>query len=229
MKKLFLIGMIVVSMVALWGWKRTKSNMTVVLPEKTVFFIDQDLSKTFTNNLKSSISQFYAVSKNPAKVMEQATGQFLEISSMKVQICQSDKICFYIDAQAPVLLLNGEFVVCENGISVPKDHFASDVLQGLVTVARLYDGDLLAMVKFVQVLPQRFKEHFSIEWRADSDIVLQPKDSNGLVLQVGTQAIPVLQDLISCELIGAGLSKKLKSKKKRMVYDLRFKNQIIVR
>ena len=199
--------------------------MTVVLPEKSVFFIDQDLSKTFKKNIEKSIQKSYSQSKNPAQVIEQATAKYPEISSMKVQICQSDKICFYVEAPEPVFLLNGQEVVCENATAAKKDHFDSEVVQKLVAVICKKVDQLQTMVDFVQVLPEKFKQEFLIEWGNDQDILLQPKDGKDCILQASIQTVPSLQDLTYCQVIGS----TSKTKKKRMVYDLRFKNQIIVR
>src|SRR3990167_10903111 len=112
MKKALLLVIFCIVALGYWGWKKSDTSMTVVLPEKSVFFIDQDLSKTFKKNIEKSIQKSYSQSKNPAQVIEQATAKFREISSMKVQICQSDKICFYVDAPEPIFLLNDELVIC---------------------------------------------------------------------------------------------------------------------
>ena len=203
--------------------------MTVVLPEKSVFFIDQDLSTDFKKNIENSIQAAYVQSKNPQEVMDQATAQFPEISSMKVQICQSDKICFYVDACDPVFLLNNEFVVCGNGIKTVKNNFSLEIVQSLVQVSCKNDQDLKLIIDFVVALPEKFKQEFLIEWVDQHDIILHPQDGKGCMLQVSVDMVPSLSDLQSCQKIVQAATFKSKTKKKRLVCDVRFKNQIIVR
>lgn len=229
MKKAFVLIIICVVLGSFLIWKKSKTTITIVLPEKSVFFIDQDLSSDFKKNIETSIQAAYSFSKNPQEVMNQATSEFVEISSMKVQICQSDKICFYVDAADPIFLLNNEFVVCGNGVKSLKNHFALEIVQNLVQVTCLSDTDLKIMVDFTVALPEKFKQEFLIEWIDQDNIVLQPKDGKDCILQVSAQAVPSLSDLQSCQKIVQTVPIKSKTKKKRMVYDVRFKNQIIVR
>jgi hypothetical protein len=227
MKKAFVLAMFCIILFGLWGWKKSKTSMTVVLPEKSVFFIDQDLSSSFKNSIENSIQKAYEQSKNPQEVMDQATAKFPEISSMKVQICQSDKICFYVDAAEPIFLLNNDLVVCDNATSIALDHFSPNVVQKLVSIVCHKVHDLQTMINFVTTLPDTFKQEFLIEWSSDTDILLQPKNGKNCILQCSADSPPSLQDLISCQLICE--ARKSKTKKKRVVYDVRFKNQIIVR
>lgn len=203
--------------------------MAVVLPEKSAFFIDQDLSSDFKKNIENSIQAAYSLSKNPQEVMDQATAQFSEIASMKVQICQSDKICFYVDACDPVFLLNNEFVVCGNGTKTVKNNFSLAIVQALVQVSCEHENNLKLMIDFVTALPEKFKQEFLIEWVDQDNITLQPKDGKNCILHVSAQAVPSLSDLQACQKIAQASQTKSKTKKKRMVYDVRFKNQIIVR
>lgn len=201
--------------------------MTVVLPEKSVFFIDKDFSKSFQNSIQDSIQKSYASCKNPGQVMQQATQDFPEILSMKVQICQSDKICFYVDGLKPVFLLNNDLIVCGNATSVVLPHFSGEVTNNLVHIASSKKDDFQAMVNFVNALPDTFKQEFLIEWNSDTDILLQPKDGKNCVLLCSAENVPSLQDLIFCQSIAA--TKNSSKIKKKRVYDVRFKNQIIVR
>lgn len=229
MKKAFVLAIFCIAIVGFWMWKKSKTSMTVVLPEKSVFFIDQDFSTEFKKNIENSIASAYSLSKNPQKVIDQATAEFHEISSMKVQICQSDKICFYVDASDPIFLLNNEFVVCGNGVKTFKDNFSPEIVQSLIQVICKNENNLKKIITFVTALPEKFKQEFLIEWLDQDNILLQPKDGKDCVLQVNADAVPSLSDLESCQKIAQMTAAKSKTKKKRMVYDVRFKNQIIVR
>lgn len=229
MKKAFVLAIFCIAIVGFWIWTKSKTSMTVVLPEKSVFFIDQDLSTDFKKNIESSIASAYSVSKNPQEVMDQATKLFPEILSMKVQICQSDKICFYVDACDPVFLLNDEFVVCGNGTKTAKNNFSSEIVQRLVQVSCKNENNLEKIIMFVTALSEKFKQEFLIEWLDQDNIMLQPKDGKDCILQATIEVIPTLQDLEFCQKIAQATAAKSKTKKKRVIYDIRFKNQIIVR
>lgn len=229
MKKAFAFGMICIVLLGFWVWKQSKPGMIVVLPEKSVFFIDQNLSTIFRNSIENSIQKAYQVSRNSHEVMDQATAKFPEISSMKVQICQSDKICFYVNAAEPIFLLNHEFVVCDKGTKVVSSHFSDDVIKNLVQVIGTKSENLQMMVDFVIALPEKFKQEFVLEWGSETDILLLPKDGKNCILQCNTESVPSLRDLTLCQSIGQAATNKSKTNKKRVMYDVRFKNQIIVR
>src|SRR3990167_8813211 len=82
---------------------------------------------------------------------------------MKVQICQSDKICFYVEAPEPVFLLNGQEVVCENATAAKKDHFDSEVVQKLVAVICKKVDQLQTMVDFFQVTLEQSQPSFAVD------------------------------------------------------------------
>lgn len=244
MKKAFMLAIFCIAIVGFWLYKKPKTNFAAVLPNVSEFFIDHDFSKNFSTDIQSSIQDAYRLSKNPQEVIDQITKSFNEIACMKVQICQSDKICFYVDASDPVFLLNQEFVVCQNGAKVCKDHFSSKIIQSLVQVSSSKDSDakefgspidvgnnncLQQIIDFVTALPEKFRQEFLIVWLDKNDIVLQPKNDKDCILQVSVDMIPSLQDLQDCQKIVQTLALKTKNKKKRMVCDVRFKNQIIVR
>lgn len=219
----------IVGTLGLWGWKKTSKRISAILPDRCLFFVDESLSSTFQENMTSSIAKDYAQSKNIGQVIDVTSGQFPEVHSMQVHICNTDKICFYIDAVKPIFLLNDSLVVCDNEQSVVKDHFTPEVLDSLPLVVCQQDPDIVAMLSFMQQLPNLFKQQCLITWISTSDITLSFKTKNDYVLQVSSQNIPTERDVEQCQLIMDLMPKKQKNKKKSMTCDLRFKNQIIVR
>lgn len=229
MNKVWYIAIICAVISGLWFYKRTEPTIAAVLPEKSVFFIDEEFSPSFKKNLTTAIASAYAKNKNPQEVMDGTTLQFPEVASMQVQICQTDKICFYVDGAQPLFLFNDTWVVCDNGTKIVKDHFTSEIVKDLVKIKSLRTDDIAAMVKFVTGLPNWFKQNFLIDWLSKTDINMSPVDGAWYQLRVSADAIPSQQDVADCMLIGDEQLKKLKIKKKRMTYDVRFKNQIIVK
>ncbi len=228
-KKLFLVMVVLVIALFLWKVAKHKKSVITILPEKTVFFIDDDLSNIFKKDLIRVIELLYSDLKNPEAVIQETNNQFREIASMSVQICQSDKICFYLDAAPALFLLNDNLVVCENGASVTKNHFKSEILQNLIPVISQNFIDIPLMIQFVKNLPNLFKTEFYIFYEDVNNLLLIPRNDKNFALQFTIDGQVTEQDLRSCRSIDLGLSKKFKAKKKQVVYDLRFKNQIIVR
>ncbi len=228
-KKLFWVVVVLIATLFLWEFQKHKKNVITILPEKTVFFIDDSLSSNLKKDLMSSIESLYLNLKNPEAVIKETNDKFTEIASMTVQICQSDKICFYLDAAPAVFLLNDQFVICENGASVPKDHFTLQAIKLLIRVSSQNSIDVSLMIQFIKKLPHVFITDFSILYEDINNILLISNNDNNFILQVTIDDQVTEQDLNSCKSIGLQLPKKMKAKKKQVVYDLRFKNQIIVR
>lgn len=229
MKKAVCLLVVIVGILGLWGWKKTSTKISAILPDRCLFFVDESLSSTFQKNMTSSIAKDYAQFKNLEQVIDVTSGQFPEVHAMQVQICNTDKICFYIDAAKPVFLLNDSLVVCDNQHSVPKDHFTAEVLTHLPCVVCHHDSDVLVMLPFVQKLPDVFQRECVITWISSSDITLSFKKKTDYVLQVSAQNIPTERDAVQCQLIMDLMLAKQKNRKKSITCDLRFKNQIIVR
>jgi hypothetical protein len=228
-KKIWLVILVSLGVVTWYLLKKTNQGVAHVLPEKTVFFIDPELSESFQKTLSKSLENSYQKGKDPDAVIAQASQKFPEIASMKVQICQSDKICFYVDVSAPVFLLNCAWIVCKNGSKIDRDHFDEQKIKYLVSVSCSKTSDIARLIEFVQRLPDIFKTDFSIQCNTEHEIILIPKGHQAWVIMTSLQIIPAVNDLAACQKIDAKLPKKLKIKKKCTVYDIRFHNQIIVR
>ncbi|MBP7854598.1 hypothetical protein KAZ82_01520 [Candidatus Babeliales bacterium] len=229
MKKIALAIIVIICAGYWFTYKFSKQNLHVILSEKTVFFIDPELSKALHCKISEAIEVSYAQSKNPEQVIADSSIKFPEIESMKVQICQSDKICFYVQASKPLFLLNHNKVVCENGSIVDGDHFDDTVVRSLVSVFTKNSYQVQEIINFVQALPEIFKQNFSIEFRDLHDIVLTEKNNKNFCVQANIQAVPTVQDLQACKKIVQEVALQPKFKKKSITCDVRFKKQIIVR
>ncbi|HSW76148.1 MAG TPA: hypothetical protein VLG50_03845 [Candidatus Saccharimonadales bacterium] len=221
---------ILVAILCLIGFFLTKKRTTSIqqiLPEKCVFLIDEGLSKSFQDTISSTITAEYGASKDPATVIARINDQYPEISSMKVHLCKTDKICFLLDGQKPLFLLNKEFVVCDNDATVPKNHFNQEIVDSLPTVTSQGEQNVSSMVRFFEKLPSDISKNFETTWLNDCEIVLQEKNKKDELFLVAVSYIPHEKDIELCRLIQD--PKMSKSKKRSITYDLRFNNQIIVR
>lgn len=228
-KKVWVICVLFIVIFCFIFWKKTKTNITVILPEKCEFFVDENLSSSFHNNFVKTVTEQYTQTKNPKKVMDNVTQQFPEVHVMQAQICKTDKICFYVDAAKPVFLLNDQFVICDNAVQINKDHYTLEIIQDLIKVSSDQVINLENVIQFIQSLPNIFKQNFRIVWLSDSNILLTALSQQQCQLLTSMYYIPQPQDLNHCQLIAASLPKASKNKKKCVTYDLRFKNQIIIR
>lgn len=206
--------------------KRTPS-IQQILPEQCVFLMDEGLSKSFQDNVSSTITAAYGQSKDPQAVISKISQQYPEISSMKVHLCKTDKICFLLDGQKPLFLLNGQSVVCDNDAVIPKDHFSSGIVGDLTRVTADDNQNVSSMVRFFEKLPAAIKTNFETNWVSDSEIVLREKNKQGESFLVAVHQVPQEKDIELCRSIQDPAA--FKNKKKSIAYDLRFNNQIVVR
>jgi len=207
--------------------KKRTPGIQQILPEQCVFLMDEGLSKSFQTNISSTITAAYGASKDPQAVIAKVSQQYPEISSMKVHLCKTDKICFLLDGQKPMFLLNGQSVVCDNDAVIEKDHFSSDIVDGLTRVTADGEQNIPGMVRFFEKLPAAIKANFETNWLSDSEIVLHEKNKQGESFLVAVTQVPQEKDIELCRSIQDPVASK--NKKKSITYDLRFNNQIIVR
>ena len=146
---------------------------------------------------------------------------------MKVHLCQTDKICFSLELQKPLFLLNDKFVACDSDVIIPKDHFSSEIVAKLPLLSCSCEPNVLGMRQFFEKLPESIQQGFGINWICDTEIILKEKGKSNLTLICSMQHVPSQKDIEHCKSICESLP--VKSKKKNVSYDLRFKNQIIVR
>jgi len=207
--------------------KKTKTNMRQILPERCVFLVDDGLSKSFQDNVTSLISMQYAESKNPQEVIAKISQQFPEVSSMKVHLCQTDKICFSLELQKPLFLLNDLFVVCDSDVMIPKEHFSLEVVRELPLMTCQGEPLISSMVLFFEKLPQKIQQNFLVRWASPTEIILQEKGNKSIAFLVAAESALNEKDIEQSKLIYESLP--VKNKKKFVTFDVRFKNQIVVR
>lgn len=223
----------IVTVIAIIGfWKRPKSALVTIAPKQCMFHVDDHWSLSFQESIIRSITNSYESSKNPDDVISKMTTEFPAIDSVQAQICSSDKICFHVDGLQPVFLLNDIHVVVASGHVSSKTDFAPEVQAALPCLASQSLDDVADMVHFVQQLPSEITRPYTMLWRNPDTIILSARDATNMQCVTCTSRVPVAADVQRChelyqELLASMPTKK--SKKKMMEYDIRFKNQIIVR
>lgn len=232
MNKLGWALFIVVIVVVIGFWKRPKASLVTIAPKQCMFHIDDNWSLTFQEAIIHSITQLYESSKNPDTVIDKMTTDFPAIGSVQAQVCSSDKICFHVDGLQPVFLLNGTHVVTSTGRMSNKKDFSQEIQDALPNLVSQRLDELPQMVGFMQELPSEITSQHSVIWQNMDMIILSHRDTPQMQCITCATRVPLAQDVQQChelyrELLAS--RSKSKSKKNMMVYDIRFKNQIIVR
>lgn len=232
MNKVGWILLIVVMVAVTCFWKRQRAGLTVIAPRQCLFNVDDNWSLSFQEAIIRSITTSYEALKNPDAVISKITDQFPEINSVQAQICSADKICFYVEAARPVFILNDTYVVGSTGHLSPKDDFAPEVQSSLARVRSQQDGDIPAMIAFVAQLPPEIVSSYEIDWIDSNSIILIPQSMGTMRCLACTDNIPSIENMKRCHDLHEDFLRSgpvTKKKKKIMEYDIRFKNQIIVR
>lgn len=223
------MSVIIMIGIGIWYYlKQSSKDVSRVLPDATVFFIDSNCSDTSKQSMTDCMQSAYEQSKNPEQVISTINHKFPEISEMKVQICQSDKICFYVDLSKPIFLWNEQFVICDNHVLVEKTKFMPAVLQDLITISGDKNSDHALLIIFVKNLPSIVVKNFSIEFKNDHELILVAKHRSDYSLVMCVDQKISDAKILEIEFI-VDQHKQLKTKKKRYICDIRFKNQIIIR
>jgi hypothetical protein len=238
--KLGFMLLVVIVVVCIMLWKRPKASLATIAPAQCVFQVDEHWSPGFQASIIASIKNSYETSKNPDLVITKTTTDYPAVESIQAQICSADKICFYIESIQPVFMLNNSHVVGVGGVVSSKDEFCEQVQQELPKVFAHINlkniesnaQQLSDMVHFIEQLSPVITQEHDVDWRNGDDVILQPHLLSNMHCVTRMGKIPLVEDVASChklhQLQLASKSKK-KSKQSIMEYDIRFKNQIIVR
>lgn len=246
MNKLGWILFIVAVVAIISFWKRPKTALVTIAPKQCMFHVDDNWSRSFQEAIIHSITDCYESSKNPDTVISKMTTDFPEIGSVQAQVCSSDKICFHVDGVQPVFLLNDMHVVGTTGHMSNKDDFSEEVRCTLPSLVSQQLDELPQMVHFVQKLSPEITSSHTMTWQSVDTIVLSSRDIPEMQCVTCTSRVPLAADVQRChelyqELLASQKTKKTLSSgltrgssnknalKHMMVYDIRFKNQIIVR
>lgn len=230
MKNIKYLLILVMIGVGIWlVYKKIDQRLPVMLPNSCLFSLDMGWSESFQEKLSEYIQQLYTSSKNPDHVIQTALHEFPDISAIDVQICNSDKICFHVQAWQPVFLLNNTSVVCHNQALILRNHINESMLNDLMVVTSCMVDDLADMTCFVQALPKEIYKNYCVDWKNKDEIFLHKKSSRDQLYLVSTQRLPSIELLEHCDKIYEIRPKLSKKNKKETIFDIRFKNQILVR
>ena len=206
---------------------KMNKNIQHILPDQCIFSVTDGLARESEENITNYIAGQYSQSKNPQSVISSVNQKFPEVRDMKVYLCKTDKICFSVELQQPIFLLNEQDVVCDNDVILSKEHFQNEVVAQLPRVYCDHKISIGVARAFFEKLPKEIQKSFAILWGDENDIALYEHENKKIQFLVTKDSVPTVVDINHCKEIGSTLGSKYK--KKSITYDLRFKNQIIVR
>lgn len=202
-------------------------SVKMMYPQECAFLIDDQFSSSFRKKLQEHALHIYRQSRDPQLVIDDVAHRFPEVSSMDAHICKTDKVCFTFDGAKPLFKLNDALVVCNNHQKILKDCFNSELLDDLHDIKAQEDQSLQALTSFFTLLPKGVFDDFDVLWTDEGEVALQTKTKKPEHLFFSSTIVPTQKDI--------DLFKKIqhvehqKGKKKKKIYDFRFKNQIVIR
>jgi hypothetical protein len=194
--------------------------------------VDGSWSPEFQKKIVNIVKDTYKKINNPQEVIEKTVEEFKEINCMKAEICGADTICFHAQGLRPVFVLDDSKIVADDGSIFEKENFDQMIVDLLPTMSAKKTDQVVAMVHFIQAMPHELLRQYAINWHDKNYIILQSKKYEGMKCLVSDFLIPTEKILKECMLLYEFALAKLPKKKQKnhmVEYDIRFKNQIIVR
>lgn len=228
------MGILIIVCLALtfFVWKKYKTPLPTIQPKQCMFQLDEAWSPLFQTSIIQMISTAYAQHHNPAIALEQMLQKFPEINTAHTQICNADQICFYAQGHQAISVVNDQTVITSNGACTNKDYFNEYLVKDLAKISSSTDIQPSQMVTFLKTIPHAIALDHDIVWDNQYHIQLQPHDVNDMVY-ITTMDTPLTsQHLDVCKKIHHQIpAQSIRKRKQKIVkeYDVRFKNQIIVR
>lgn len=217
----------------LWYKKYQQKPLLSIAPQQCVFHMQDHWSKTFQDAIAASIKQWYTSTSNVDFVIKQMVEQYPEVESIHAQICSADKICFYLEGRGLAFVLNDQDVVNASGALSPCSSFDAKMIQDLPRVFVTGEVDPALLLDFVGSVSSSVAKTHNLYWNDPTSIAVRPKD--GTKMQCLTRVgVGVTDENIQrcCTLHEEQLATTPKRKQKQIAlweYDIRFKNQIILR
>ncbi len=213
-------------------WIKKDKPLSTLHITQCILDVDNQFAPEYQKKIVDVIKDSYKNSKNPEDVIQKAVREFVEIHDMKAEICGADSICFHAYGFKPIFILGDNKVVVDNGLTFEKKNFDVDSVTGLPKIISQKNDQVTTMIHFIQSIPTEVIQKYSIDWLDKNYIVLRSKKHEGMKCLVSDILIPNEKIFKECSLLYDLDLQKLPKKKqnKHMVeYDIRFKNQIIVR
>lgn len=207
-------------------------NLSNIVSKQCSCSLDTVLSPDHQKKIIQSIQELHQTIKNPSEIIQHAVQEFPELKSMQAEICSEDTVCFHGQAVQPVFILNDQLAISDTKVSFKKENLDQDVIDFLPKLYSQNHDQYDDMVVFVQQIPQELTKTCTISWLDKNQIVFKPHNNQDINLIVSSSLIPTMELFKNCYELHDQNSKKVFKKKNNKImveYDIRFRNQIIVK
>lgn len=203
-----------------------------IVPQQCACSLDTILSSDYQEKIIETIQVLYKENNNSCDVIQKTLQEFPEITHMQAEICSSNTICFYAQVSKPIFLLNDQLVIFETQNMSKKENIDLDILTHLPKIYSKNSQEYAAMLAFVQGISKELTKKYSITWVDKDLIIFKPQDGENMSCLASAYLIPTVQLFQDCyDLYNQNFKKGSKKKNNKIMveYDIRFKNQIIVK
>jgi hypothetical protein len=211
---------------------RSSKTLQRIVPQQCSCSLDTILSSDYQKKIIETIQALHQENKNPQDVIQEASQEFPEISHMQAEICSADTICFHAQVAKPVFLFNDQLVISDTQVSSKKENVDLDILTCLPKLYSKNSQEYGLMLAFIQEIPKELTKNYTITWFDKNQIVFKSQEHEDMSCLVSASLIPTVQLFQNChDLHNQNFKKgsKKKNNKTMVEYDIRFKNQIIIK
>lgn len=202
-----------------------------ILPSTTIFFFDKQWSQQLCSSVQTFVNQRYGHCQDPALVINDMLQRFPEVKSVSMELCDADKICFHVQSNQPICIVNDQVLYADGSISSVDSLDAQKVDSLLVIGSKTeWKSDARLLLYFALLVPISMYKFFDFEWVSDSCIILHKKEIPNFGIITWYKYFP--SELYASKIIELyQLLYKPKKKKNnnKILFDVRFEKQLIVR
>jgi hypothetical protein len=155
--------------------------------------------------------------------------KFPEIDNARIWYNQNSIYCT-IETQKPLLRINEDHILMENGTIFDKNHFDQTLIRRLYTlqVKNAKQEFLANHCKALKQIPSPIFERFKITWINHTCIELQDKTAANVFIYTDIYTCMNTTLINHYEKIKKGITSQHSFAKKLWRFDVRFKNQIVL-
>lgn len=193
--------------------------------------LDPLISSSSKKILKEIVAHNYNESCNI--LSEQLLKACPAIKNIAVQRCADHKLKIAIDVHSPYLQITDSAILLENGVIVPLQHFADNVLKKVPRVQLAGHTNPFCLskefVSWLQHLDSYVLNNFFIKWHDDYQIYLQNKSVPAQTILAGVTT-PVNGEIIQVcsHIVDQKINLEQGTARVSWCADIRFDKQIII-
>ena len=228
------IILVCISYAGLYLVQFSKAEEKILYPSACRSMVDDIFSEKTRQDISLFVHKTYDSKNSMQSFLESVQSHFPVVQSISVSLDNADSMNIVIRGHRPYLLINEDAATTLDGVMFSRKSFSEASLQGLrhVDCSHQVISDRLeaSALTFLKKIPEHMFHDYSIRWESCDAIWFDHKEKQRSVLVASDWNVNS-DDLYSCEKIQENSveSKKKKKQKTRLVCDLRFKGQVVVR